>query len=110
MQRTQSEGRRHSPAQRSQILAAYRRSGLAQKEFAAQAGIGHSTLTLWLRKAAAPEEVAGAALVAVPNLWAADSPVPSYRLQLPGGVVLEVASGFRREELASLLELVRTPC
>jgi len=40
-----------TPEQRAQILADYRQSGLTQKVFAAQTGIGNSTLSLWLRKA-----------------------------------------------------------
>ena len=87
-------------------MAQYRRSGLTQKRFAAQAGIGYSTLTLWLRKAAPARKPSPAAFVAVPNLL---SPTAAsvYRLRFAGGLSVEVAPGFRPEELASLLEVVQ---
>jgi DNA-binding transcriptional regulator YiaG len=45
--------RKHTtPQQREEILQSYRDSQLTQKEFAAQAGIGVSTLQAWRRKAA----------------------------------------------------------
>ena len=106
MQRSACERRRHTPAQRDEILAAYRRSRLTQKEFAAQAGIGHSTLTLWLRQAAA-RQAGPSTFVPVPNLFSTAAAVPAYRLQLPQGVSVEVAAGFRSEELGALLQLIR---
>jgi hypothetical protein len=46
--------------------------------------------------------------VQVPNLLA-QAPGPAvYRLHLPGAIDLEVGSGFRPEELASLLQLLRS--
>ena len=98
--------RRHTPAQKDQLLAQYRRSGLTQKQFAAKAGIGYSTLTLWLRKAAPGSKPPKSEFVAVPNLL---SPTTStaYRLRFSGGLSVEVASGFRTEELSSLLEVVQ---
>lgn len=104
-------GKRHTPRQRNKILAAYRRSRLTQKEFATQAGIGHSTLTLWLRKAGAPRKAygkaSGSAFVSMPNLFSASSPLAAYRVQFPRGVIVEVAPGFQSEELGALLEVVQ---
>jgi hypothetical protein len=101
--------RRHStPAQRAKILQAYGRSQLPQKEFAAQAGIGVSTLAAWLRKAAVQKEC-GSSFVAVPNLLAASPAAPAYRLQWPGGLSLEVRSGFSSQELGALLQLLPKP-
>ena len=98
--------RKHStPAQREKILKSYQRSRLTQKEFAAQAGIGVSTLAAWLRKAAVKKEGCSS-FVAVPNLFAAAPAGPAYRLQWPGGLSLEVRSGFSSGELASLLQLL----
>jgi len=96
--------KRLTPTQRNRILAAYRRSQLPQREFAAQAGIGLSTLQLWLRKAGAPP--AGTAFVPVPNLLAQAAAAAVYRLHLAGGVILEVGSGFQSEEVAALLQLL----
>lgn len=97
--------KRLTPAQRNRILAAYQRSRLPQREFATQAGIGLSTLQLWLRKAVAPP--AGAtAFVQVPNLLAQAPAAAVYRLHLAGGVILEIGSGFQSEEVAALLQLL----
>jgi transposase-like protein len=99
------ERRRRTPAQRDKILTAYRRGRLSQKEFAAQAGIGHSTLTLWLRQAAA-RKAGPSTFVPVPNLFSGAA-APAYRLQLPQGVTVEVSAGFRSEELGALLQLLQ---
>lgn len=107
MQRSTRVRRRCTPAQRAKILAAYERSRLPQKDFAAQAGIGHSTLTLWLRQAAAKDS-GNSTFVPVPNLFSVASASPSYRLQFPRGVIVEVASGFQAEELGALLKQVQT--
>jgi len=106
MRRSTRGRRRHTPAQRDKVLAAFHRSRLPQKEFAAQAGIGHSTLTLWLRQAGA-REPGPSTFVPVPNLWSAAAVAPAYRLQLAQGVIVEVSAGFRAEELGALLQLLQ---
>ena len=106
MERLTRVRRRHTPAQRDRILAAYERSRLTQKEFAAQAGIGCSTLTSWLRRSALKISNP-AAFVSVPNLFPATAARPAYRLQFPRGVIVEVAAGFQSAELGALLELVQ---
>lgn len=104
--------RRSTPAQRERILVAYRRSRLTQKAFAAQAGIGYSTLTLWLRKAQSAQNASrtghSSALVRVPNLFSASAAAPAYRLKFPGGLTVEVAAGFRATELERLLQVVQS--
>jgi transposase-like protein len=94
-----------TPAQREKILQSYQRSQLTQREFAAQAGIGVSTLAVWLRKAAV-NQAGGSSFVAVPNLLPVPSAGPAYRLQWPAGLSLEVRSGFSSGELATLLQLL----
>jgi transposase-like protein len=106
MQRIRDARRRHTPAQKDKILAAYQRSTVSQKEFAAQAGIGLSTLTLWLRQASV-RKADRAAFVPVPNLFSAPTAAPAYRLQWPQGLSVEVAAGFRPEELGALLQLIQ---
>ena len=106
MQRRTRVRRHQSPAQKDRLLAQYRRSGLTQRQFAAKAGIGYSTLTLWLRKAAPARKPAKSTFVAVPNLLSTTT-APAYRLRFSGGLSVEVAPGFRSEELSSLLEVVQ---
>src|SRR5262245_28038688 len=109
MQRIKRARRRHTQAQKDRILAAYRRSGLRQKDFAARARIGLSTLALWRRRAAR-REAAPANFVSAPNLLCAAAPAPAYRLRFAQGMIVEVAAGFRCEELNQLLELLRPLC
>jgi len=113
MQRPTRVGRsrRHTPAQRDKIVDAYRRSRLTQKDFASQAGIGYSTLTFWLRKAARTRKVKvqtkPTAFVPVPNLFSAASPLAAYRICFPRGMIVEVAPGFQSAELDALLQRVQ---
>ena len=101
---TLSSVRKHStPAQRNQILRRYQRSQLTQKEFAAQAGLGVSTLQSWLRQAAPAQEDGGSGFLPAPNLLATTPSAPTYRIEWPGGLTLEVRPGFAREDLVALL-------
>ena len=95
-----------TPAQREKILQAWRASPVPDKEFAAQAGVGVSTLHAWRRKAAVRPPDPRPAFVAVPNLLAAGPPAPAYRLHWPGGLSLELRAGFATAELAALLQLL----
>jgi transposase-like protein len=100
--------KRLTPAQRDRILSDYRGSQLSQSEFARQVGIGVSTLQFWLKKAAASSASApGPGFVEVPNPLAQAPGAVAYRLRLAGGMDLEIASGFRAEELLSLLRALR---
>ena len=99
--------RKHrTPAQRENILQTYRQGQMTQKECAAQAGLSVSTLQAWLRKRPARAVSAGPAFVAVPNLLSASPAAPAYRLHWPGGLSLEVCSGFSAQELGALLQLL----
>jgi hypothetical protein len=79
---------------------------LPDQAFAAQAGVGVSTLHAWRRKAAVRPAGPRTAFVAVPNLLAAGPPAPAYRLHWPGGLSLELRAGFAVDELAVLLQLL----
>jgi len=105
MQTSSTHRKRLTPAQRERILGAYRRSRLSQRAFAAQAGIGLSTLRLWLRRSAAPPTDA-AGFVQIPHLLAQATTAAVYRLHLKNGVIVEIGSGFAREEVAALLHLL----
>jgi transposase-like protein len=106
MQTSSRTRKRWTADQRDQIVRAYRDSQLTQKEFAAQAGVGPSTLYSWLRKARPARQGRSSAFIAVPNLLTV---APAYRLQWPGGLTLEVRSGFQPGELADLLQLLPPP-
>ena len=99
--------RKHmTPAQREKILRAWRASTLPDQAFAAQAGVGVSTLHAWRRRVAARPAGLRTPFVAVPNLLAAGPPALAYRLQWPGGLSLELRAGFAAGELAALLQLL----
>lgn len=87
------------------ILRLFRGGQLTRKEFAAQAGIGDSTLHAWLRKAALKQAGGGSAFAAVPSLFSSLPLAPAYRLQWPGGLSLEIRAGFASTELTALLQL-----
>jgi transposase-like protein len=95
------------PGQRAQILADYRQSGLTQKVFAAQAGIGCSTLSLWLRKANGSRSSSPPAFIPVPNLLPTVGLAAPYRIEFPRGLTVVVAAGFQSEELSALLQVVQ---
>jgi hypothetical protein len=99
---------RLSVAQRADLLQAFRHSGLSQQAFAAQAGIGLSTLQLWLRAARAAR-AATPGFVELPNPLPAAA-TPAYRLRWADGLVLELGRGFAAEELAALLQVVEGRC
>ena len=107
MTRTRSARQHFTPAQRAQILQDYHRAQLSQKEFAAQAGIGVTTLQAWLRKAAVAIPEPRVKFLPVPNLLPAAPARATYRLHLTGGMQLEVVPGFCPEELTTLLRVVR---
>jgi transposase-like protein len=99
--------KRLTAAQRHKILRAYERSQLTQKQFAAEVGIGVSTLHAWLRKAAATRGGGGSGFLPVPNLLSASPVAPTYRIHWPDGLRLEVRAGFVDQELAALLRVLR---
>jgi transposase-like protein len=97
--------------ERARILEACADSELTRTEFAAQYGIGVSTLYQWLRQREARSPKRSAGLVEVPNLFGRGSGAATpaaYRLHLPGGRVLEVAGGFDAGEVRLLVQLVQS--
>jgi DNA-binding XRE family transcriptional regulator len=93
--------------ERRKVLEGYEQSDLTQKEFAAQAGIALSTLHAWRRKMPDPRQPRAARFVEAPNLFAGPAADFCYRLRAPGGVELEIGRGFRSQEVAELLRLLR---
>ena len=92
-----------------QLVAAYRESGLSVRAFARQNGLPHSTLHRWVcegRSQRSPDPQG--TLLEVPNLLTPPESQPPYRLHLGPELVLEVASGFKVEELRVLLQLLQS--
>jgi hypothetical protein len=108
MQTLLRTGKHSNPVQRDKILRAYQRSRLTQKQFAAEVGIGLSTLQAWLRKATVNQGVGRSGFLPVPNLLSASPAAATYRIQWPGGLSLEVRPGFADQELAVLLQALQT--
>src|SRR5664279_2825809 len=103
METSLSVRKRFTSAQRDEMVRAYRSSGLPQRDFATQAGIGLSSLGAWLRKI--PASSGGLPqFIRLPHVLPSTAATPAYRLHLAGGVILEIGSGFRSQELASLLQ------
>jgi hypothetical protein len=69
--------------------------------------VGVSTLQLWLRQEKHASCDQATTFVSVPNLLAPLPALAVYRLRLVGGAVLEISSGYNREELKPLLELLK---
>jgi transposase-like protein len=91
-----------------QVVTAYRESGLSVRAFARQNGLPHSTLHRWVcegRSQRSPDHQG--TLLEVPNLLTPPESQPPYRLHLGPELVLEVASGFKVEELRVLLQLLQ---
>ena len=103
-----SRTRHHwTPAEKAELIAAYRRSGLSRRDFALRQGIAPSNIPRWLRQAQAAASPCRAALVEVPNLLAPAPEARPYRLHFPKGLALEVARGFVAEEVLSLVQLLQ---
>ena len=110
--------RRHTKAERDEILGEFCESGVSQREFCAEHRIGLSTLQYWLRKTRELEDADEAAAIrpfvevrleaASEARWKVDgsSQMAEYDLVLPSGRRLVVRSGFNREEVAGLIELL----
>jgi transcriptional regulator with XRE-family HTH domain len=106
-----SRGRKRlTLAQKRRVLASYRRSPLTQRDFAVRAGISVSALQSWLRQSPAEVEASDPRpFIAVPNLLPpAGSQRFSYRLELPGGVNLEIARGFTPAEVTELCRILQS--
>jgi transcriptional regulator with XRE-family HTH domain len=102
MQSSSSTRKGRRAERREKILRDYQSAGLTQREFASQTGIGLSTLQLWLR-----QTVNRKGFIQLPNVLRLAEPTAPYRLHLGEGRTLDIASGFRPEELAALLPLLR---
>lgn len=96
-------------AEKAKIVAAYKHSGLSQRDFAIQHGIAASNIQRWVGQFPASATPAHpAALVEVPNLLAPRPGPGAYRLHFPKGLLLEVAHGFEIGEVRVLAQLLHS--
>jgi len=127
MRNTRSENKAGSRRQRSVtevdgILGRYAESGLTQRVFAREAGIGVSTLQYWLRrrarlgmkgdrcKASGPRALSKVSLLEVELAGEARGEGmvrEGYEIEWPGGMRLRLPSGFREEEVRRLLMMIK---
>lgn len=110
--------KRFTPAERADLLADYRASGLTQREFVAKAGITLACLSIWLRreKGAAPAPGKQISFLEIPSAslppsFSAPSPsalASSYKVHFASGLSLEIPRGFSISEARDLLNLARS--
>jgi transposase-like protein len=99
---------RWTAAEKAELVAAYHRSGLSQRDFSRRHGLAPSNVQRWVRQRGAPDpDPEPAALVEVPNLLAVPSGSAVYRLNLSRGLQLEVARGFDLGEVRALVQLLQ---
>jgi hypothetical protein len=95
--------------EKAELVAAYQRSGLSQRDFANQHGIAPSNIQRWVRQREGVAPNAGpATLLEVPNLLATRSGPGAYRLHFAQGLQLEVARGFELGEVRALAQLLQS--
>ena len=96
-------------AEKAKIVAAYRHSGISQRDFALQHCIAPSNIQRWVGQFPASAKPAHpAALVEVPNLLARQTGAGAYRLHFAQGLQLEVTRGFEMEEVRALAQLLHS--
>lgn len=95
-------------AHKAEVVAAYHRSGLSQRDFAQQHGIAPSNIQRWARQhgSDAPPRTS-AALVEVPNVLASRPSAGAYRVHFPRGLHLELSRGFDVEEVRTLAQMLQ---
>jgi DNA-binding transcriptional regulator YiaG len=97
--------KRLDAAQVAQLIEQYKASGMTQREFAASANIGYSTLTGWLHRRRRSPVQQAKSWVAVDVVKPTPSPALGlYQLELPNGARLSVGAGFDGPEVAQLIK------
>jgi lambda repressor-like predicted transcriptional regulator len=108
----------YTTAQRRAIVEQFRRSGVSQEEFSKRRGVSLSTLQSWLygRSDRGGKRIkAGLVEVKLPlevmnRPAATETPAATLRLCFRSGHVLELSSGFRRDEVQALVEILEGAC
>lgn len=103
---------RHTPAERRQILADFKRSGLTQARFAPSVGVSAWTLSRWLSEPREKAMQVGLARgrVAVQVFDPAAGSRAGFELSFGPKLLLRVPAGFDADELRRLVAILREPC
>jgi transposase-like protein len=106
--RTRSRYRRGSAREKTQYLAAYRRSGETVRGFCARVGVPRSTFALWRREARARHAAATRAPSRFAQVQVVPSPtapavMPLVVIRAPHGLALEVVG----LDVATLVAVLR---
>jgi len=110
--RSGSDGRlRVSPELRAELLEAFDRSGMTAMSFARRHGVKYPTFMSWLskRRREAPER-GDQPGVGFAEVLGTQRPGAPLRVELPGGVSMEIATRAALPLAAELLGLLRARC
>lgn len=94
---------RRTPEQIKELLAEHQRSGKPAQEFAAEKGIGLSTLWTWRRRYRG-RSAASPRWVEVANAAAVSSSGPMAQVRLADGLSVDLNPGFEVEPIAALIK------
>ena len=95
-----------SAAQIRKILNELEESGLSQRRFALDHNLPLSTLQSWLLKQRSAGTVARDMPDVIP-IGTVSGPPPLMEIELAGGEILRLGSGFRGQDLKTVLEELR---
>jgi transposase-like protein len=105
---------RSTPQQRDAVLDAYESSGLSGPEFSRVHGINYQTFATWRQKRREQREGKGAGpstaqqSITLVEATPSEHPARCLRIELPGGVRLEINSGHQTRLAAQLLAELAT--
>lgn len=97
----------------TEILQEYRQSGLSQKSFCKRKGIKHGTLFYWLYQKGKPRKRSSSKQK---QQWVEVHPTQltgnpgDYEIELTGGCLIRVKSGFDFQETKRLIQATREAC
>ncbi len=99
-----------TPQQRTEIVAAFKQSGMSLGQYADEHHLTRTTLLRWVADADRVSGTHTPELIEVPNLLAGPGATltKAHRLHFPRGLVLEIQPGFDLSELRSLIQLIQS--
>jgi len=110
---SRSKGGHRTRAERTQLLSAYRASGLTQEQFAARAGIKIGTLRAWIYRPQARAAVERGHFAPVRIVEAAPAVAKSsgtITVRWPQGMAVEIAVPLDESGVGRLVRELVAPC